>query len=170
MEAPTLAEVRTRSELLAQRYPDSERDAELTVWIEDATALVASMTCRAIGPDGTPGEEVPDHLVPLAKRAVTMKVERLVVQLGTSRERRGSAGNANLRGFRAGAYSEDYFGPDEAMRARRLDPDQQTHEVLWAITTEDCREAWLAIWDPENAQVPASSISAFEWGQRPGGY
>jgi hypothetical protein len=178
MDAPTPEEVRARSELLKARYPEPEPPEgegdppvdPLLIWIEDAVALVASLTCRAIGPEGTPGEEVPAYMIPLAKRAVTMKVERLIVQLGSRRERQASAGSSNLRGFRAGSYSEDYFGPDEAMKARRLDPDQQTHEVLWALTTEECREAWLALWDPENSQQPAALASAFEWSNRPGSY
>lgn len=173
MLAPTPEEIRARSAFLSERFPLEEPPADpdpLEPWIEDAAALVASLTCRAIGPEGTPGEAVPAHLEPLAKRAVAMKAERLAAQLSTSRDRRASVSNPNLRGFRAGSYSEDYFGPDEAAKARRLDPDQQTHEILWAITTEECREAWLALWDPENSQVPASSISAFEWSDRPGGY
>lgn len=177
MKAPTPEEVRARSEYLTQRYPppaapegeEGPSPDPLTIWIEDAVPLVASLTCRSIG-DGTPGEEVPAHLVPLAKRAITMKVERLVAKLGTARERRQSVAAGNLRGFRAGSYGEDYFGPEEAIKAKRLDLDQETHEILWALATEECREAWLELWDPDGARRPAGAVIAFEWSNRPGGY
>lgn len=176
MDAPTPDEIRERSPLLADRFPKPTapvEDKELAVWIEDAAALVSSLTCRPIGiPDGEVPEgmeEVPTHLKSLAKRAVAMKIERLVLQFGSKRERQ-SGGAFNLRGFRAGSYAEDYFGPEEAIKAKRLDPDQNTAEVLWALATEACREAWEAFWDPENAQQPASAVRAFDWSQRPGSY
>jgi hypothetical protein len=168
---PTPDQVRERSKLLAAAYPDDdggENDDALAVSAEDASLIVADLTGRAIGPAETPGVEVPAHLVNLAVRAVAMKAEQLEVLGGTARDRRKAIRNANLRSISAGPWSESYFGPEEAAKAQRLDPDPRLHEILWALATEEKRDYWIALWT--GVQPPAGAVSSFDWSLRSGSY
>lgn len=163
MEAPTVKEVRERSDFLTTKFPDPAGDPELTDWVEVVAGLLSEMTGRIIGADAT-GEEIPTSLVALAKRAVVMKIEALVTSLGgTFAERRGSIQGGKLASFSAGAYAESYFGPEAAAQAGRLDPDQAINDILWALTTEEKRAEWLAQW--RGIEKPAAMAQSFEWGQ-----
>lgn len=63
--------------------------------------------------------------------------------------------------------SESYFGPEQAMLARRLDPDPILAELLWALCTAAKREEWLAFWDPENNPQGVGGVVSFQYGNRP---
>ena len=171
MDAPTPDQLRARSDLLATRYPHPEplpdpyTDA-LATWAQDASALVASLTCRDIGTNT--GEEVPDHLIGLAIRAVALKAEQLVMGGGSSKEARRRAQRAGVRSMSAGPLSVTWGAAEDAMKAKQLDPDPAIHEVLWALATDECRAAWLALWEGE--VEPAAGVMAWEYGNRPGGY
>jgi hypothetical protein len=163
VETPTLEAVRLASPLLTERYPEPAKDEDLQQLLDEVVPVVASLTCRAIGPEGTPGDEVPDWLRPVAVRAIALKAEGYA--LGRDSKSRGKAiRGVRLRSFTAGPYSESYFGPDEAARAKVLDPDPAVNEVLWTLATEDCRARWLALWS--GTQVPATAIQAVDWGSR----
>lgn len=169
MDAPTVEEVRERSDYLTTKFPDeAEPTAELNDWIAAAAGLLSELTGRKIGAEAE-GEEVPSFLLALAKRAIVLKIETLVTSLGGSfAERKGNIGSGNLASFSAGAYAESYFGPEAASKAGMLDPDHSINEILWALCTEEKRAEWIAQWS--GIQQPAAMAQAFEWGQRSGGY
>lgn len=175
MDTPTPAQIRQRSALLTARLPlpdplPDPLDDPLIPWIEEASALVASLTCRMIGPD-SPGEEVPPNKVPLALRAVAMKTEQLYEALGTVQTRRRSMGTGRLRSFAAGNYSESYFGPGDAADAKVLDLDTRLHEILWSLCTDECRDYWLHLWNPDAyPNEPVAGPLSYDWGMRPGGF
>lgn len=163
MDRPTNDEVRARSELLRTDLPAPGGDAELGALIEDASALISAMTCRDISA-GT-GDEVPTELLPVARRAVTLKSESLYVG-GSAAARRGTIGGGRLQSISAGPWSESYFGPGEAAKAGVLDPDPDLHEALWTLATEECRQAWLELWAALRGDMnhpPASAIEEVDW-------
>ncbi|MGH2939451.1 MAG: hypothetical protein ACRDPE_15190 [Solirubrobacterales bacterium] len=168
MDAPTLAELRGLSNFLATKFPDPGGDAELKEWEAAVDGLLVEMTGRAIGPEAE-GEEVPPFLVPLAKRAIVLKIEQLVTSLGgTWAERRATIGSGNLASFSAGAYSESYFGPEVAAKSGMLDPDPAIADILWALCTEEKKAEWIAKW--QGIEQPAAAVEVFDWRNRPGGY
>lgn len=168
MDAPTVEEVRKRSDYLAQKFPDPDGNEELEEWIAAADGLVSSLTGRAIGP-GAEGAEVPPNLVALAKRAIVVKIEAMVNGLGGNfAERRASVGSGNLASFSAGAYAESYFGPEVASKAGMLDPNPMIADILWALATEEKREEWLMKW--QGIEAPAAMAQSFDWSQRGRGY
>jgi hypothetical protein len=167
VDTPTPDEVRPRSELLTARYPDDDggpNDLKLKALLDDDAPVVSSLTGRIIGPEGTPGEEVPAWLVPVAMRVMALRAERMSVT-GTARARTGVLGSLRLRSFSAGPYSESYFGPGEAATAKVLDPDPAVHELLWALATEEMRRYWLRLWGL-GVEDPAVAVQSFEWGAR----
>jgi hypothetical protein len=171
----TAPEARVRSGLLTEDFPPEDGDEALDALLLSASALVGSLTCRPLvegqtDPDGCTDcyAEVPDYLVDLAKRAVVMKAEQMQVRTGSAAARRRGIGVGNLQSFSAGPYSESYFGPDQAGKARYLDPDPALHEVLWALATEACKERWLNLWD--GTVTGAVGVVAYDYGARPGGY
>lgn len=170
MDTPTAEEVRLRSELLALRYPadDEERMAVLQRLLDDDAPVVSELTGRSIGIAGTPGEEVPDYLQPVAVRAMALRAERMTIG-GSAKARTGAVGALSLRSFTAGPYSESYFGPGEAATAKVLDPDPAIHELLWALATEAKREYWLILWGIQ-ARTPGFAVQGFNYRRQRGGY
>lgn len=168
MDAPTPDEAREQSAILRAALPSPSGDAELIVLLQIAASLVSSMTCRKIGEDAV-GEEVPAGKRPLADKAVIMKAEQLHTAFGTVESATEQYSNGNLQSFTAGPYSESYFGPDAMMKAKRLDPNPMVHEILWALATEECRQGWLYIFDPEsNPPPPEAAALAYDYAERPG--
>jgi hypothetical protein len=166
VDAPTPDEIRQHSPLLKDRYPDDADDPSLELLVAITAPLVGDMTGRSIG--GSEGEEVPAGKRVIATRAIAMKSEQLDSAVGTVKGRKRSLGRGNLASFSAGSYSESYFGPDQAMRAKQLDADPLFSELLWSLCTEDKRLYWLAIWDPDNFMVEAEGgVVSFEYGNRP---
>jgi hypothetical protein len=157
---PAPNQIRLRSELLQKRYPEDPFDADVEAalgdTVEDATVLVESLTCRTL--DNALAQD--RQLGRLALRAVILKAEQFG-QRSTAKAAGGLAAGQMLRGFTAGPYSEQYFGPDEAAKAKLLDPNPTLHEVLWALATEECRENWIALWTGEHP--PAAMIQTFDW-------
>lgn len=168
MDAVTVDEARARSQLLTSRYPDPDGDDALTELLLDAGEVVAALTCRRIAP-ATDGTEVPPSLVRTATRAVVLKAEKLAVgERAAARARTKAINDQRLRSISAGPWSESYFGPDEAAKAKMLDPDPVLHETLWALATEGCRETWLAFWGGRNA--PAAAPMKFDYTRQRRGY
>lgn len=162
MNTPTPEEVRSRSALVEQRFPDTtDGDAALAAQLEVLAPIISDLTGRKIGPEGTPGVEVPGYLVPVAERAFALKLERTPT---TAKERRRVLQSLSLRSFSAGPYSETYFGPDAAAAIKRLDPDEETHEVLWTLATEEKRQEWLFLWNGQLA--PGVAVQSFAWSAR----
>jgi hypothetical protein len=160
VNTPTPAEIRARSELVALRFPDTAPGNEaLTALAEVIGPLISELTGRAIG--DAPGVEVPDYLVPVAEMAFALKVEHHPT---VAKDRRKALTVLNLRSFSAGPYSESYFGPGEAAQIKRLDPDPELHEVLWALATPEKRAYWLLLWNEQVA--PAAGVQTFAWGRR----
>lgn len=160
MDLPLPADVRARSTLLTTRYPDPAGDAALTRLISEAGPLVAELTGRAIG--GAPGEEVPAYLLPLAVRVISIKAEQIDFAFNMdAAARQRVLRRGNLRGFSAGPYSESYFGPQEAVAVKALDPDKATADLLWALATEAKRAYWLALWSGK--QSPGNVVTSFDW-------
>jgi len=167
VELPDAEDVRAQSPLLTAAYPvddDPEAAAALEALTGTVAVLVGSMTCRGLVTD-QPGDAVPEYLESLVVRALVLKAEQWSATGGTAALRRRGITDSNLSSISAGPWSESYFGLDEAIKAKQLDPDRAIHELLWAIATQECREAWLALWSGEHA--PASVIQSFEWGARP---
>lgn len=171
MDAPTPAEIRAISPWISQQLPyDASDDPDaLQLWIDEATALICSITCRIIGTAGGQ-EEMPTEKIPLARRAIALKIEQMYQAMGTAQNRRRGFSSGKIRSFSAGNYSESYFGPEDARKAGMLDPDPRFAEILWALTTDDCREYWLNIWDPSRPHEAVAFAMPFNWGDRPGGY
>lgn len=160
MDAPTPDAVRARSALVTLLFPDAAAgDAALTLVEQVVGPVISDLTGRAIG--GAPGEEVPDYLVPVAERAFALKIER---HPATAKERRKAIRGLNVRSVSAGPWSESYFGPGEAAQIKRLDPDPETHEVLWTLATPDKRAYWRALWD--GVYEPAAGVQTFPWLRR----
>ena len=179
MDVPSPTEARERSALLTERFPSDHEDdtqgennAKLALQLKFAAQLVSSLTCRVFDDvGGSAGmEAVPAHMEELATRAVVLKAEQIDASWTgqTSAQRVSQLGQGNLASISAGPWSESYFGPGEAASLARLDPVPAIHELLWALATEDCRNAWLLLWSGETA--PAGAVESFEYGQRPGGY
>lgn len=169
MELPTATEVRTRSELLTDAFPPGADPDPLEPVIADAGALVSALTWRLIPndatPDGASGEDVTPGLEPIAVRAVTLKAEQLAVR-SSSRARKKAITDGRLQSFTAGPYSESYFGPGEAQKAKMLDPDAALAEVLWDLATQAARDYWIAEWT--GVRQPASAVVAYDYSRRPG--
>lgn len=161
----SVAEVRGASELLQDLYPadpfDAAAEAELEAKITTAVALIESLVCGRVLGDLTGNDRW------IALRAVVLKTEQLAVR-GATKQRRRAIRSGNLRSISAGPWSESYFGPEEAAKAKRLDPDPELHEVLWALADEDCRESWLVLWGGQ--PKPAAAVQSFDYRRLPGGY
>lgn len=161
---PSAAEVRERSPFLQSVLPTGigSNDELLREAVLDAKALVESLTCRNL--DQSLGDQRLDRL---ALRAVTLKTEAIGGSEATAKARKARLGTQLLKSFSAGPYSETYFGPDQAAALKRLDPDPATHEVLWALATQECRDAWLVLWGLSVAP-PFAGVQAFDYGRRGG--
>jgi hypothetical protein len=162
VDAPTPDEARRRSSLLTSRYPAGTGDDPLEALLLDAGEIVAALTCRLIAP-ATSGTEVPPSLLRTATRAIVLKAEKMATGEGATdaEDREDAIADQRLRSISAGPWSESYFGPDEATKARMLDPDPALNEALWMLATEDCRNAWLALWGGQ--QPPAAAVTQFDY-------
>jgi hypothetical protein len=180
VQTPTPDQLRTDSDLLAAKYPASgPNDAKLSARAATAAALVAGITFRLIEPitsstvEGYEFEEVPAGLVPVAVHAVATMVERMVVTGAPDFAEQAATGR-RLRGFSAGPYSEQYFAPGEFARRGAaqgrppMDADDALDAALWALATEDAREAFVA-W-ATGVQPPAGAVSSFDYRRQGGGY
>lgn len=167
MDIPTPEALRKQSVLLAERYPSPDGDEALQILAAVTGPLVGSITGRIIG--GGEGEDVPEFLIPLATKAVAVKSEQFDSALGSVKARRRSLNKGNIQSFSAGTYSESYFGPEQMLIAKRLDPDPIVSELLWALCTEQRKLEWLELWDPANyaGATAVGSIQSFEYGNRP---
>lgn len=165
MEAPTLDEVRTRSALLTQKYPDPGGDADLQLLIDLSCPLVSSITERAIG-EHAEGEAVPAGQVELARRAIALKAEQLHEKVGTAKARKIGVGSAPIASMSAGSYSETVSNLESLIKGKALDFDPVMHQVLWALCTPERQLYWLTLWDPANFG-PTGHIEAFDYGSRP---
>lgn len=161
----TVADIWARSAYLQKRFPRGSAEAPLEFLVGAVAPLVGSMTGRIIA--GTEGEAVPPSLHEMELMAIAMKCDAFDIATGTAKGRRGSAGSGKLASFSAGSYSEAYFGPEQAMAAKKLDADPVLADLLWALCTEEKRLYWLAVWDPEAFSVGEGSLVAFEYGNRP---
>lgn len=167
MDAPTAAEVRERSPLLAAAYPAGEPgDAELQRRIDVAAPLVGEMTGRIIA--GTEGEEVPDGLLPVALEAITLKTAQLHGAVGTADNAEEALERSRLRSIAAGSWSESYWGPGEAAQGKALDTDPILASLLWALCTEDKKHEWEELWSGKEKGF--SMIESYDYSRRPGGY
>jgi hypothetical protein len=164
----TTLEVRERSEYLTAASPPADPYDPLTDALNDevslANVLVGDLTCRAIGPPGTPGAPVPTEKEDLARVAVTMKAEQIYAARGTAAAREGGVSAGMLRSISAGPWSESYFGPEDARKANVLDLDPLLAQTLWALAPEECRERWLELWS--GVYAPASASTEVAWGLR----
>ena len=120
-----------------------------------AVRLVESLTCR------TMDDSLPEQDIPLAIEAIVMKTEQML--MATSAESSSSRlSGRGLKSISAGPWSETYFGPEEASKAKMLDADPRLHEILWALATPECREGWNAVWT--GVYAPAAAITEVAWG------
>lgn len=156
MQTPTLDEIRAESDFLAAKVPPDNggpNDDKLTARTAAAAALVASVTFRLIAPVTEPTvagyvfEEVPSGLQPVARRAIAVMVERLIVQADPKLVEQQAAGK-RLRSMSAGPYSEAYFAPGEFARRGQsgrpaMDQDDALDTLLWALATETGREYFI---------------------------
>lgn len=168
MDVPSATEARLVSKVLEERFPAPDGDDALDVWLQVGARLVASLTCRIIGDAaGDDMEEVPADLEPLVRQAIIWRTEVFVERSWSSAARRRAIRHGNLQSISAGPWSESYFGPEQAQKAKQLDPDRDLADLLWAIATPACREGWIALWGGEHA--PAATAVAYAYDQRPGG-
>lgn len=168
MQTPTAEEIRERSPLLRSRYPEGEDSADLTAVIEDSAVVVAELTGRLIAPYAE-GEEVPAGLVGVAVRAVARMAELMDTEAAAANADVTARGR-RLRGFTAGPYSETYFAPGEVVIAKgsrpQFSPDPTLDRLLWALATQEARDALMAAVTGEHA--PAGAVAAFDY-RRMGG-
>lgn len=158
---PTVSELRNRSALIRTQYPADPFSAQVEQDLEFArdlsVRLVESLTCR------TMDETLPEKDVPLATQAIVMKTEQML--MATSAESSSSRlSGRGLKSISAGPWSETYFGPEEASKAKMLDPDPRLNEILWALTTPECQANWMGIWT--GVYAPAAAITEVAWGIR----
>lgn len=161
----TVGDIWARSVTMQARYPKGSGDGDFALLVAVTAPLVGNMTGRAIA--GTEGEEVTPDLLEIARRVIAMKTEQFASALGSQKDRKRSLNRGNLSSFSAGSYSESYFGPDQAMRAQRLDADPILAELMWALCTEQKRAEWLAQWEPENFPAGVATITSFDYSNRP---
>jgi hypothetical protein len=155
---PAPDDIRSRSLLLRSKYETGDSDLGLVV--QDATSLVASITCRKMD------SSLPADLVGTAFRAITLKAEQLSVTSAAALVEKTATGR-RVRSISAGPWSESYFAPGELVvkdGVPQIDPDPRLHEALWALMDDDCRAAWLAIARGEN--VAAGAVTVFNYGRR----
>lgn len=192
---PTLYEMRARSMLLASRYPAPGGDAALQMLRDDACALVSNLTGRDIGVSGQslPGnaivcsegfgwdawsrigcgdwlarlQSVPGRLVQIAKRAITLKCERLSVG-SCVRDRVNAANTSLIKSFSAGSYSQTSQTVGDIRKSMMLDPDPALDEALRQLITEDGWAIWLYL--ATGQEIPAAMASSFDGLKVPGGY
>lgn len=155
MDPPLPAEIRARSELLADKYPVAVPPANpdpLQVYIDDAVALVSSLTARILTVDPTscvaevPCEETPDGLRPVALRAVSLMSERLGVQ-GEIKIARSRARGQMLRSFTAGRYCVPMETEALTSRGWRNYGDLCVGDLLLGFDTEAGVARWTPITD-----------------------
>jgi hypothetical protein len=164
VETPSAEDVRKRSELLRDEFPEGAGDEALKLLLDDDAPVISALTGRKIGPPDTPGEEVPNWLRPTAIRAFAMRAERGALQ-GSAEERESAIGDANIRSETYGPISLSYFGPGEASSAKVLDPDPAVHELLWALATDRMKDYWLVLWG-QKTPGPWMNVVEFDWGRR----
>lgn len=155
---PTVEDVRLRSPFLAQRFPadDDAATARLEVVVADTIAVVEALTCRTLD------ASLPERLWTIAVRAVALKAQRIAAE-GDPDAVASSQENDGLRSISAGPWSESYFGPGEAAAAKVLDRDAATHEALWALATEECRDDWRRAWGQTVPHRPAAVTAQPGW-------
>lgn len=161
----SVADIWARSSFLQKRFPRGGAESDLEFVVAAVAPLVGSLTGRAIA--GTEGTAVPAALVPIELQAIAMKADGFVNATGSAKSRRSSIGRGNLASFSAGSYSESYFGPAQAMAAKKLDSDPVLADLLWALCTPEKQLYWLALWDPANFPSGEGGLVSFEWGNRP---
>lgn len=161
----TIADIWARSQYLQQRYPRGAADGALGFLVGTVAPLVGSMTGRSIA--GTEGEGVPTSLRELELMAIALKCDSFDSAVGSAKSRKSSISRGNIASFSAGSYSESYFGPAQAMAAKKLDPDPVLADILWALCTEEKQLYWLAIWEPESFNLGEGHLVSYEYGNRP---
>lgn len=110
---------------------------------------------------------VPGRLMAVAKRAVTLKCERLSVG-GSVRERVQAANASIIRSFTAGPYSEAHVTVGELRQKMMLDPDPALDEALRLLITED---GWgVFLYQATGLQMPGTALTAIDGLKTPGGY
>jgi hypothetical protein len=170
VETPTADQVRARSPLLRQRYPEGgPNEDDLLAAVEDSAVVIAATTGRKIDPFPD-GEEVPAGLRSTAVRAVARMAEMMDTTASVTVADADARGR-RLRGFSAGPYSEQYFAPgDLIVKGGRpqMSPDTQLDLLLWALATEAAKEAWLAL--VTGQQPPAGAVTAFDYRRMGAGY
>lgn len=161
----TVADIWARSQYLQKHYPRGSAEAPLEFLVGTVAPLVGSMTGRIIA--GTVGEAVPPSLHEMELMAIALKCDAFDAATGSAKSRRSSITRGNIASFSAGSYSESYFGPAQAMAAKKLDPDPVLADLLWALCTEEKQLYWLAIWEPESFNLGEGHLVAYEYGNRP---
>lgn len=110
---------------------------------------------------------VPGRLVGVAKRAVTLKCERLAVG-GGIRQRVEAHNKGLLRTMSAGPYSEGRITAGDVRKLMMLDPDPQLDEALRLLITED---AWgVFLYQTTGQQLPGTALTAIDGLKVPGSY
>lgn len=161
----TVGDIWARSQYLQQRYPRGPAETVLEFLVGTVAPLVGSMTGRIIA--GTEGEAVPPQLREIELMAIALKCDSFDAAVGSAKNRKGSISRGNIASFSAGSYSESYYGPGQAMAAKKLDSDPVLADLLWALCTEEKQFYWLAIWEPESFNLGEGRLLSYEYGNRP---
>lgn len=159
MDKPTPAEYRadTRIDWVALGLPEQSPDVVLEGEIADAWAYVEAKTCLDLD---TLDEN--DNLGRLALRVVKMRTLQQAYQ-GTSGYLGGSFNNL-IKSFAVPGYSETKFdpiSPDNRFKLSFINENPQIAELLWAIMTQECKDALLALMTGENP--PYGTITEYDW-------
>jgi len=110
---------------------------------------------------------VPGRLITVAKRAVTLKCERLAIG-GHVRARIEAHNTGLLKSMSAGPYSESRMTVGEVRQKMMLDPDPQLDECLRLLLTED---AWgVFLYQTTGQQLPGAALTPIDGMKVPGGY
>lgn len=110
---------------------------------------------------------VPGRLIAVAKRAVTLKCERLATG-GQVRARIEAHNTGLLRSMTAGPYSESRLTVGEIRQKMMMDPDPQLDEVLRLLMTDD---AWgVFLYQTTGQQLPGVALTAIDGLKTPGSY
>lgn len=153
MDAPTAAVVRAQSKLgfAELGYGD---DVSLGRLVAAAIATLRRIT-------GVSLDQVPEWQEPEFSLAIQGLTEQLAFQ--SQPENLETLADWDLiQSFSAGPYSETRRSPEEAFKARMLNPWPFLNRLLWGLLSPDMLDYWNAFFG--GSTPPAFGVTEMDWG------
>lgn len=160
MDAVTDANIRSWSKLdwATLGYGTAGTLGTIVTW---STDYVLAITGRTLA-------DMPADLVSIAQQAILRRVEQVAQQ--NQPDYQETAADDLVASFGAGKYNESRAKRDEV--AKLINPNPELHNLLWHLMTDEKREEYLQLVDPDNN--PAVYFEGIEvdwqnWGLPPSG-